>query len=91
MSEKEYKKLMRKLSKTKMERITHFPVIKQTIESADIMIGTPLHFFAVPYLMYVEPMMATYVMTYEDWEDYVLTKELIRKTKKEKKIKKDKP
>lgn len=83
--DKKYKKLYKKLSKSKMERITQAPIIKQTLVQGDKFLSFPIGLLSIPYVIYFDPIARNYAITYEEWLDDITVKELIEKENKKNK------
>lgn len=83
--EKKYKKLYKKLSKSKMERITHAPIIKQTLVAGDKFLSFPIGLLSIPHVIYFDPIAGTYAVTYKDWLDNITVRELMEKENKKNK------
>ena len=83
--EKKYKKLYKKLSKSKMERITHAPIIKQTLVVGDKFLSFPIGLLSIPHVIYFDPIAGTYAVTYKDWLDNITVRELMEKENKKNK------
>ena len=79
---KKYRRLYKKLSKTKMETITHAPIIKQTLVAGDKFLSFPIGLLSIPQVIYFDPMGASYKTLYEDWLDNTTIQELKKKENK---------
>ena len=77
--EQKYEKLYKKLAKTKMEKFTHLPIVKQTIETGDAVISFPIAVLFVPHSIYFDMVGEVYRNTYNVWEKDVAYKELKKK------------
>lgn len=80
--DKKHQKLFKKLSKTKMETVTHLPVINYVVNGTNTTITTPLSFAIIPGLIYIMPMGEIYKHTYKKWYNDVEYKEYLKKEKK---------